>query len=169
MAAALITGIPASVYGDLIIPASRSSLAAEFKNGNTPAWYQALPSYAQSYIQQIALQASSANPSYAELTYVPAAAAPITVGTDVVDPTKAATKAQGPAVAATIAQAEVVVSSASATHATTSAADNTLATAFGSTAGAAAATTSKKAAAPIQTVGLTGALLGGVLAAIVAL
>jgi len=168
MAAALITGIPVSVYADLVNPTSRSSLAADFKNGNTPSWYLALPSAAQSYIEQVAMQASAANPSYAQLTYSPTS--DYTLGTDVVEPSTAASKTEGPAasVSSVPGQEQDVASTATSTGTTTST-DDAFATAFGTTAGAKATSSTKKAAAPMQTVGLTGALLGGVLAAIVAL
>lgn len=159
MAAALVTGIPVSVYADLINPTSRSSLAADFKNGNTPSWYLALPSAAQSYIEQVALQASSANPSYAELTYSPTS--DYTLGTNVVEPSTAP-QTQDPAITSTpTSKADAAISTST---------DNGIATAFGTTSGGAkASSTTKKGAASMQTAGLTGALLGGVLAAIVAL
>jgi len=167
MAAALITGIPVSVYADLVNPTSRSSLAAEFKNGNTPSWYLALPSAAQSYIEQIAIQASSANPSYAQLTVSPAS--DYTLGTDVVEPSTGPAKTEGPvASVSSVGQEQDVANTATSTGSGTST-DDAFATAFGTTAGAKATSSTKKAAAPLQTVGLTGALLGGVLAAIVAL
>lgn len=61
-----------SVLGDLLDPSSRSSLAAEFKNGTTPSWYQSLPTSIQSYIsvvnEQINAGALSANTSAAVST-----------------------------------------------------------------------------------------------------
>jgi hypothetical protein len=61
-----------SVLGDLLDPASRSSLAAEFKNGTTPSWYQGLPTSIQSYISAVNKQindgALSANTSVAVST-----------------------------------------------------------------------------------------------------
>lgn len=68
VAQALLTAIPASVYSDLAIPASRSALASEFRAGNTPAWYANLPSAVKSYISQVQAQASSINPSYGALS-----------------------------------------------------------------------------------------------------
>ncbi|OCL13907.1 hypothetical protein AOQ84DRAFT_411041 [Glonium stellatum] len=56
--AAIMTGVPASVLVQLISPSGRSSIAAEFKAGATPSWYQALPSPVKSYI--ISIQAAIA-------------------------------------------------------------------------------------------------------------
>ncbi|EED19681.1 conserved hypothetical protein [Talaromyces stipitatus ATCC 10500] len=64
---AIMTAIPLSVLGDLIDSSSRSSLASEFRNGSTPAWYQSLPASIKSYISvvnsQINAGALSANTS----------------------------------------------------------------------------------------------------------
>ncbi|QKX56961.1 uncharacterized protein TRUGW13939_04069 [Talaromyces rugulosus] len=68
----IMTSVPMSVLGDLLDPASRSSLAAEFKNGTTPTWYQGLPTSIQSYISAVNKQindgALSANTSVAVST-----------------------------------------------------------------------------------------------------
>jgi len=53
---AIITGIPASVLVQVAGAAGRSSLASEFKAGNTPAWYQTLPEGVKSYISALASQ-----------------------------------------------------------------------------------------------------------------
>lgn len=65
----LITAVPMSVMGDLVDPQSRSSLASEFQAGNTPGWYQSLPTGVKSYlsvvhsqIQEGALQATTSLP-----------------------------------------------------------------------------------------------------------
>jgi hypothetical protein len=63
----IMTAVPMSVLGDLLDSESRSSLASEFANGSTPAWYQSLPSSIQSYLtvvhSQINEGALSANTS----------------------------------------------------------------------------------------------------------
>jgi hypothetical protein len=38
---------------DLMQPSLRSSIASDFKAGNTPSWYLALPTAVQSYIQAL--------------------------------------------------------------------------------------------------------------------
>ncbi|KAH8694964.1 hypothetical protein BGW36DRAFT_381827 [Talaromyces proteolyticus] len=76
----IMTAVPMSVLGDLLDPISRSSLAAEFKNGTTPSWYQSLPTSIQSYIsvvnQQINSGALSANVSSAVATSTSSGLAP---------------------------------------------------------------------------------------------
>ena len=53
---AIITAVPASVLVDLAQPSLRSSIASEFKAGNTPAWYQSLPAGVKSYIEALNTQ-----------------------------------------------------------------------------------------------------------------
>jgi hypothetical protein len=53
---AIITGVPASVLVQVWGGAGKSSLASEFKAGNTPAWYQTLPEGVKSYISALASQ-----------------------------------------------------------------------------------------------------------------
>ncbi|KUL86016.1 hypothetical protein ZTR_06460 [Talaromyces verruculosus] len=69
---AIMTAVPLSVLGDLLDSSSRSSLASDFQNGSTPAWYQSLPSSITSYISvvnsQIHAGALSANTSVAVAT-----------------------------------------------------------------------------------------------------
>ncbi|KAE9372840.1 hypothetical protein N431DRAFT_467070 [Stipitochalara longipes BDJ] len=58
----IITGVPVSVLVELAQPALRSSIASEFKAGNTPQWYQTLPTAVKSYIES--LQSFVANGQY---------------------------------------------------------------------------------------------------------
>ncbi|KAF9891608.1 hypothetical protein FE257_003619 [Aspergillus nanangensis] len=51
--AAIITGVPPTIIAKLALPAARSSLASEFKAGNTPAWYQALPDSVKDYVKSM--------------------------------------------------------------------------------------------------------------------
>ena len=46
----ILTAVPGSVLGQLAAGNGRSSISAEFKAGNTPAWYAAMPTEVQSYI-----------------------------------------------------------------------------------------------------------------------
>src|SRR6266487_2906567 len=48
--AAIMTAVPPSVLLQLIQPTLRSSIADEFKSGNTPAWYQSLPDDVKGYV-----------------------------------------------------------------------------------------------------------------------
>jgi len=52
----IITAVPASVIVDLSQPSLRSSIASEFKAGNTPSWFLALPSDVKSYIESLQTQ-----------------------------------------------------------------------------------------------------------------
>lgn len=71
----ILTAVPASVLVQLVNSSARSSIAGEFKAGNTPAWYQALPSDVKNYIVNVQVHA----------TLVPTAAAAATGGNP--DPT----------------------------------------------------------------------------------
>lgn len=78
----LITAVPLSVMADLVNPLSRSSLASEFQAGNTPGWYQSLPTGVKSYlsvvhsqIQEGALQATTSLPLSTSSSDTAAAAA----------------------------------------------------------------------------------------------
>lgn len=53
---AIITAVPASVLLELAQPSLRSSIASEFRAGNTPAWYQTLPTPVKSYIESLNTQ-----------------------------------------------------------------------------------------------------------------
>ncbi|KAF1817337.1 hypothetical protein P152DRAFT_445440 [Eremomyces bilateralis CBS 781.70] len=46
----LITAIPATVLGQIMNPTGRSSIAAEFQAGNTPSWFNELPTEVKSYV-----------------------------------------------------------------------------------------------------------------------
>ncbi|PSN63658.1 hypothetical protein BS50DRAFT_647297 [Corynespora cassiicola Philippines] len=50
---AIFTGVPQDVLVDLINPIGRASIASEFGAGNTPEWYQALPTPLKSYLESI--------------------------------------------------------------------------------------------------------------------
>lgn len=50
---AIFTGVPQKVLIDLMNPAGRSSIASEFAAGNTPSWYNDLPTPVKSYIESI--------------------------------------------------------------------------------------------------------------------
>lgn len=49
----IITAVPASILIELAQPSLRSSIASEFKAGNTPQWYATLPSAVKSYIESL--------------------------------------------------------------------------------------------------------------------
>jgi hypothetical protein len=53
---AIITAVPASVLLELAQPSLRSSIASEFAKGNTPEWYQSLPTAVKSYIESLEKQ-----------------------------------------------------------------------------------------------------------------
>lgn len=50
---AVFTGVPQDVLMDLMNPEARASIKSEFAAGNTPSWYQALPTPVRSYIESI--------------------------------------------------------------------------------------------------------------------
>ena len=49
----IITGVPVSVLVELAQSSLRSSIASEFKAGNTPQWYQTLPTAVKIYIESL--------------------------------------------------------------------------------------------------------------------
>jgi len=54
---AIMTAVPASVLVDLAKQGSAfSSIASEFKAGNTPAWYESMPQDVKSYVKALASQ-----------------------------------------------------------------------------------------------------------------
>ncbi|KAL2812717.1 hypothetical protein BJX63DRAFT_432417 [Aspergillus granulosus] len=57
----IITGIPPSILAQLLIPSSRSSIASEVQAGNTPDWYNDLPSEVRSYVTAIRSQVAAGN------------------------------------------------------------------------------------------------------------
>lgn len=67
VAQALLTGIPSSVFQALANPSSRADMASSFAAGNTPGWYQSLPTAVKSYVAGIQGAAQSINPSYADV------------------------------------------------------------------------------------------------------
>ncbi|KAL1954129.1 hypothetical protein VTO42DRAFT_1709 [Malbranchea cinnamomea] len=56
----LITAIPASVFPELFFQDGRNSLISEFQAGNTPDWYEALPTDIKSYLSALAAEMTSA-------------------------------------------------------------------------------------------------------------
>ncbi|RJE21401.1 hypothetical protein PHISCL_06271 [Aspergillus sclerotialis] len=54
----IISAVPPTVLVDLVNPARRSSLASEFKAGNTPSWYGSLPTDVKSYLSVVKKQIS---------------------------------------------------------------------------------------------------------------
>ncbi|KAL4952301.1 hypothetical protein BDW69DRAFT_23593 [Aspergillus filifer] len=46
----IITAVPPTVLAQLMMPSGRSSIASEFSAGNTPTWYEDLPSEVKSYV-----------------------------------------------------------------------------------------------------------------------
>ena len=55
----LITAIPPTVLPQIIMPAGRSSLLSEFQEGNTPSWYNDLPTDVKSYFSAVAAKMTS--------------------------------------------------------------------------------------------------------------
>ncbi|KAL3481368.1 hypothetical protein BJX99DRAFT_253672 [Aspergillus californicus] len=53
---AIITAVPPTVLAQLFLPSGRSSIASEFQAGNTPSWYEELPSDVKSYVLAIRSQ-----------------------------------------------------------------------------------------------------------------
>lgn len=49
----LISAVPPTVLLDMVNPARRSALASDFKAGNTPSWYTALPTDVKSYLSVV--------------------------------------------------------------------------------------------------------------------
>ncbi|KAK2778065.1 hypothetical protein FQN53_001943 [Emmonsiellopsis sp. PD_33] len=52
----LATAIPKTAFQSLVRAEGRSKLASEFQAGNTPAWYENLPSPVKSYFSHIKIQ-----------------------------------------------------------------------------------------------------------------
>ncbi|KAL4932510.1 uncharacterized protein BDV17DRAFT_288021 [Aspergillus undulatus] len=57
----IITAVPPTVLAQLLMPTGRSSIASEFSAGNTPSWYQDLPSEVKSYVLAMKSQAGAGN------------------------------------------------------------------------------------------------------------
>ncbi|KLJ05970.1 hypothetical protein EMPG_10583 [Blastomyces silverae] len=53
------TAIPQTAFRSLLDPEGRSSIASEIKAGNTPDWFNNLPSSVKSYISHIQVQATA--------------------------------------------------------------------------------------------------------------
>jgi len=62
----ILTAVPGSVLANLSNPRARSSIASEMKAGNTPSWYNAMPTEIKSYISSI--QASTPTGCSATIT-----------------------------------------------------------------------------------------------------
>jgi hypothetical protein len=67
----IITGVPVSILVELAQPALRSSIASEFRAGNTPQWYQTLTTAVKSYIESLQsfIADGQYNPSATQPTY----------------------------------------------------------------------------------------------------
>ncbi|KAL4914575.1 hypothetical protein BDW62DRAFT_204465 [Aspergillus aurantiobrunneus] len=65
----ILNGVPTSVLRGLVNPASRSALQESVANGDSPQWYQELPTNAKSYIGLFATSIADRS-----LTYNPTAA-----------------------------------------------------------------------------------------------
>ncbi|KAL2826311.1 hypothetical protein BDW59DRAFT_161150 [Aspergillus cavernicola] len=73
---AIITAVPPTVLAQLLLPTGRSSIASEFQAGNTPSWYEHLPSDVKSYVLAMKSQVSAGNVNLsATPTQVPPASA----------------------------------------------------------------------------------------------
>ncbi|KAL4912642.1 hypothetical protein BDW62DRAFT_206293 [Aspergillus aurantiobrunneus] len=57
----IITAVPATVLAQFMLPSGRSSIASEFQAGNTPSWYQELPTEVKSYILAMKSQVAGGN------------------------------------------------------------------------------------------------------------
>lgn len=49
----ILTAVPGSILGNLANANGRSAISDAFKAGNTPSWYQAMPTEVQSYISSL--------------------------------------------------------------------------------------------------------------------
>lgn len=56
---AIISALPGSVLIDLAMSGPASSIASEFRAGNTPQWYATLPADIKSYVSALAAQRAS--------------------------------------------------------------------------------------------------------------
>ncbi|KAJ5161317.1 hypothetical protein N7492_006709 [Penicillium capsulatum] len=54
----ILSVVPMPVLWDLINPASRQSLASDFRAGNTPTWYNSLPTDVKNYMSVVREQIS---------------------------------------------------------------------------------------------------------------
>ncbi|KAL4748920.1 hypothetical protein BDW72DRAFT_144170 [Aspergillus terricola var. indicus] len=55
----IITAVPPTVLAQLLLPTGRSSIASEFQAGNTPSWYESLPTEVKSYVLAMKSQVDS--------------------------------------------------------------------------------------------------------------
>ncbi|KAL4799191.1 hypothetical protein BDV19DRAFT_294224 [Aspergillus venezuelensis] len=55
----IITAVPPTVLAQLMMPSGRSSIASDFSAGNTPTWYEDLPSEVKSYVLAMKSQAAA--------------------------------------------------------------------------------------------------------------
>jgi hypothetical protein len=85
---AIITAVPASILVELPQPSLRSSIASEFKAGNTPQWYATLPSAVKSYIESLETQVEAGD---VNLSATPTATFQFTAA----DPTDTTTSEKG--------------------------------------------------------------------------
>ncbi|KAL5337233.1 hypothetical protein BJX70DRAFT_399876 [Aspergillus crustosus] len=61
LVAQIITAVPPTVLAQLLLPTGRSSIASDFQAGNTPSWYEDLPSEVKSYVLAIKSQVGAGN------------------------------------------------------------------------------------------------------------
>lgn len=57
----MFTAVPPTVLAQLMFPTGRSSVASEFQAGNTPSWYQDLPTDVKSYVLAMKSQVAAGN------------------------------------------------------------------------------------------------------------
>ncbi|KAI9376117.1 hypothetical protein BJX61DRAFT_531079 [Aspergillus egyptiacus] len=70
----IITAVPPTVLAQLLLPSGRSSIASEFQAGNTPDWYEDLPSEVKSYVLAMKSQVAGGSVNLsAERTEAPTA------------------------------------------------------------------------------------------------
>ena len=60
----IMTAVPTTVVAGLLDPAYRSSMASEFKAGNTPDWFNDLPSGVRDYVSLLQAKMTSAGITY---------------------------------------------------------------------------------------------------------
>lgn len=57
----IFTAVPPTVLAQLMLPTGRSAIASEFQAGNTPSWYQSLPTEVKSYVLAMKSQVGAGN------------------------------------------------------------------------------------------------------------
>lgn len=74
-----MNNVPPTALAQIIIPAQRKELASSFKAGNTPDWYQSLPTDVKSYLSVVKtqLREGALTATHAAATQTPT---PVTTG-----------------------------------------------------------------------------------------